>query len=195
MMHKWILSAWVYSTVSRLLITSVGAEKPSGNGVHPRYLNISDSSPRPASSSLDPASFSSLDQASDLLPQAPADYCGLCIIEAPGGIRLVYWVCISSEQSFPFVPTIHVARHVAGASDSRTPSRFSVAPALCLEKGTLIEHRALNSPWVVFHCSIFGLEEPILILESLQEPDDVGLQANVTANPTQPYTIVDNDFT
>lgn len=79
----------------------VGVGKRSGDGFYPRYLNISASSPPPASSSLDPASFSSLDQASDLLSQAPADYCGLCIIEAPGGIRLVYWVCISSEQSFP----------------------------------------------------------------------------------------------
>ena len=86
------------------------AGMPLGKGVHYRQLNASDSLP--------PASFSSVDTASALLPQAPADYCGLCIIEAPGGIRLVYW-----------------------------------------------------------------------------EPDDVGIQQNVTANPSQPYTIVDNGFT
>ena len=68
---------------------AVLAEKLSKNEVHPRYLNISGLSP--------PASYPSVDPASTLLPQAPVDYCGLCIIEAPGGIRLVYWVCISSE--------------------------------------------------------------------------------------------------
>lgn len=76
----------------------VVAGEISGDGVNPRYLNISGELP-PASLSLDPKS--SLPSASTLLPQAPADYCGLCIIEAPGGIRLVYWVCISSEQVVP----------------------------------------------------------------------------------------------
>ena len=70
----------------------------SEDGVHPRYLNISDLSSPASSSPLDPASFSSPDPASTLLPQAPAGYCGLCVIEAPGGIRLVYWVCVLSEQ-------------------------------------------------------------------------------------------------
>lgn len=76
---------------------AVVAGKLSGNGVSPRYLNTS---------GLLPPASSSLDSASTLLPQAPADYCGLCIIEAPGGIRLVYWVCISSVTfllfRFPF---------------------------------------------------------------------------------------------
>ena len=74
-----------------------------GHGFHPRQLNISSLIPPASSSSFDPASFSSpnpsLDPvpASTLLPQAPADYCGLCIIEAPGGIRLVYWVSVSFQ--------------------------------------------------------------------------------------------------
>ena len=102
MMQKWFFHACICSATSRLLSTFlVGAGKVSGDGIDPLYLNISALSPPSASSSLDPASFSSFDQASALLPQAPADYCGLCIIEAPGGIRLVYWVCISSEQNFP----------------------------------------------------------------------------------------------
>ena len=29
----------------------------------------------------------------------------------------------------------------------------------------------------------------------LKEPDDVEVQANVTANPSQPYTVVDDGFT
>ena len=77
----------------RFMITNyvaVLAENLLGNGVHPRSLNTS--------GLLPPASSSYLDSASTQLPQAPADYCGLCIIEAPGGIRLVYWVCICSEK-------------------------------------------------------------------------------------------------
>ena len=77
---------------------AVVAGEISENGVNPSYLNNSGLL-SPASSSLDPES--SLRAASTLLPQAPADYCGLCIIEAPGGIRLVYWVCTSSEQVVP----------------------------------------------------------------------------------------------
>lgn len=109
---------WQWGIFWVILVNNVTARKLSDDGLHPRYLNISGSSPPASSSSLDPASFSSLEPASTLLPQAPAGYCGLCIIEAPGGIRLVYW-----------------------------------------------------------------------------EPDDVGTQANVTASPNQPYTIVDNGFT
>ena len=60
------------------------------NGINPRLLNIS--------GLLPPASSSPFDSVSTQLPPAPADYCGLCIIEAPGGIRLVYWVCILGES-------------------------------------------------------------------------------------------------
>ena len=67
---------------------AVLAGKLVKNGIHPRLLNIS--------GLLPPASASSFDSVSTQLPQAPADYCGLCIIEAPGGIRLVYWVRILS---------------------------------------------------------------------------------------------------
>ena len=66
---------------------AVLARKVFENAIHPRFRNLSDL--------LSPASSSSLDSVSTWLPQAPADYCGLCIIEAPGGIRLVYWVCTS----------------------------------------------------------------------------------------------------
>ncbi|KAF6235844.1 hypothetical protein HO173_006039 [Letharia columbiana] len=113
-------NVWRWGISWGILVNSITARKLSGNGVHPRHLNVSGLLPPVSSLSLDPASFSSLDPASTLLPQAPADYCGLCIIEAPGGIRLVYW-----------------------------------------------------------------------------EPDGVGSQGNVTANanPTQPYTTVDNGFT
>ena len=130
---------YLFCYVASAKYVFVSAGKVSGNGVHPRHLNISALSPPSASSSLDPASFSSLDQASDLLPQAPADYCGLCIIEAPGGIRLVYWVCISSKQRFPLRTTLQVARHVLGASNSRTSSRCSIALAFYLEKGIFLE--------------------------------------------------------
>ena len=66
---------------------AVLAGKLMKNGIHPRLLNVS--------GLLPPASSSPFDPVSSRLPQAPADYCGLCIIEAPGGIRLVYWVCLS----------------------------------------------------------------------------------------------------
>ena len=41
-----------------------------------------------------------------------------------------------------------------------------------------------------------GHEKEILTRKSRQEPDDVEVQANVTANPnpTEPYTTVDNGF-
>ena len=66
---------------------AVLAGKLMKNAIHPRLLNIS--------GSLPPASSSPFDPVSTQLPQAPADYCGLCVIEAPGGISLVYWVCLS----------------------------------------------------------------------------------------------------
>ena len=70
-------------------------------GIHPRLLNIS--------GLLPPASSSPFDSLSTQLPQAPADYCGLCIIEAPGGIRLVYWVCL-----FIFLMNhLSIARHLS----------------------------------------------------------------------------------
>ena len=66
---------------------AVLAGKLTNNGIHPRLLNIS--------ALLPPASSSPFDPVSTQLPQAPAGYCGKCIIEAPGGVRLVYWVCLS----------------------------------------------------------------------------------------------------
>ena len=69
---------------------TVLAGKLVKNGIHPRLLNIS--------GILPPASSSSFDSVSTRLPQAPADYCGLCIIEAPGGVRLVYWVRILGKS-------------------------------------------------------------------------------------------------
>ena len=97
-----ILRSWIALANS----VAVVAANMMGNGFHPRQMNISSLIPLASSSSFDPASFSSpnpsLDPvpASTLLPQAPADYCGLCVIEAPGGIRLVYWVSVSF-QLFP----------------------------------------------------------------------------------------------
>lgn len=93
-------SVWRWGIFWGILIYRVTAKTLLENGLNPRYLNVSGL------------------PASTLLPQAPADYCGLCILESPGGIRLVYW-----------------------------------------------------------------------------EPENVEVQANITANQDQPYTTVDNGFT
>lgn len=118
------------------------AGKLSDDGLHPRYLNISGLSPPASSSSLDPASFSFLEPASTLLPQAPAGYCGLCIIEAPGGIRLVYWVCISSAQ---FLPALNHFPRSQGMSQQQStlsiPSCSHIAPALGSEERTLLDQK------------------------------------------------------
>ena len=81
----WFTTADSFAVLAGILVK---------NGIDPRLLNVS--------GSLPPASSSPSDLVSTQLPQAPADYCGLCIIEAPGGIRLVYWVRILSGKLFFF---------------------------------------------------------------------------------------------
>ncbi len=99
-MHQFVSTDYV----------AVLAENIWGDEIHHRFLNIS--------GLLSPAS-SSLDSASTWLPQAPADFCGRCIIEAPGGIRLVYWVRIFSENVLQFRSLSRVARRVSDATTSK----------------------------------------------------------------------------
>ena len=109
----------------------------------PRQLNISGELSQPSYSSLAPAST--------LLQQAPADYCGLCIIEAPGGIRLVYWVCLFSQILF-LLRTTSPAKEISVVS-FRELSSFG--PLLCYTDILWAEDSQHTS--VIYNCSKLGL--------------------------------------